>query len=220
MAINSLSTGFRPGVCTSSTRPTAPYTGQVIYETDTSLSYVYNGSSWQQVSGGTAVGNSGLVYITSATVVGTPTTLTIDNCFTSAYENYRVIVKYTNPGTGYPAVYVNWRAGGVSNTAASYAQMGNGRTSGNADASYGSSGNTNAYIGSIPGSLTFDVLSPQNANVQTTTLGQSNFYDGTSFTLRNTSSFHNVVAGYDGFVLSIASSTFTSNMTVRVYGYR
>lgn len=46
MAINSLSTGFRPGVCTSSTRPTAPYSGQFIYETDTGLSLVYNGTAW------------------------------------------------------------------------------------------------------------------------------------------------------------------------------
>ena len=46
MAINSLSTGFRPGVCTSSTRPTAPYEGQQIYETDTDKTLVWTGSAW------------------------------------------------------------------------------------------------------------------------------------------------------------------------------
>ena len=46
MAINSLSTGFRPGVCTSSTRPTAPYEGQVIYETDTDKLLVWNATAW------------------------------------------------------------------------------------------------------------------------------------------------------------------------------
>lgn len=50
MAINSLSTGFRPGVCTSSTRPTAPYEGQVIYETDTDKTLVWNGSAWLYLS--------------------------------------------------------------------------------------------------------------------------------------------------------------------------
>ena len=49
MAINSLSTGFRPGVCTSSTRPTAPYIGQHIYENDTLLEYVWNGSIWVRI---------------------------------------------------------------------------------------------------------------------------------------------------------------------------
>jgi hypothetical protein len=53
MAINSLSTGWRPGVCTSSTRPTAPYEGQQIYETDTDKLLVWNGSAWIVVNGGT-----------------------------------------------------------------------------------------------------------------------------------------------------------------------
>jgi len=48
MAINSLSTGFRPGVCTSSTRPTAPYTGQQIYETDTKNQLAWDGASWSR----------------------------------------------------------------------------------------------------------------------------------------------------------------------------
>lgn len=46
MAINNLGTGLRPGVCTSLTRPTAPYEGQVIYETNTDKTLVWNGSAW------------------------------------------------------------------------------------------------------------------------------------------------------------------------------
>lgn len=46
MAISSSATGLRPGVCTSTTRPTAPYNGQLIYETDTRKVYIYNGTSW------------------------------------------------------------------------------------------------------------------------------------------------------------------------------
>jgi hypothetical protein len=56
MAINSLSTGFRPGVCTSSTRPTAPYEGQQIYETDTDFLYVWNGSAWRQIPSAATAG--------------------------------------------------------------------------------------------------------------------------------------------------------------------
>jgi len=50
MAINSLSTGWRPGVCTSSTRPTAPYEGQQIYETDTDKTLFWNGSAWVNIN--------------------------------------------------------------------------------------------------------------------------------------------------------------------------
>jgi hypothetical protein len=37
---------LQPGVCTSSTRPASPYEGQVIYETDTNNSYIYDSSAW------------------------------------------------------------------------------------------------------------------------------------------------------------------------------
>ena len=46
MAISNNNTGIRTGVCTSTTRPTAPYEGQHIYETDTDIEYVWNGSAW------------------------------------------------------------------------------------------------------------------------------------------------------------------------------
>jgi hypothetical protein len=37
---------IKPGVCTSSTRPAVPFEGQMIYETDTDVMLVYNGSAW------------------------------------------------------------------------------------------------------------------------------------------------------------------------------
>lgn len=37
---------IRPGVCTSTTRPSVPYTGQLIYETDTGRVASWNGSAW------------------------------------------------------------------------------------------------------------------------------------------------------------------------------
>jgi hypothetical protein len=33
-------------ICTSSTRPASPFEGQIIYETDTGLSLIYDGSAW------------------------------------------------------------------------------------------------------------------------------------------------------------------------------
>lgn len=50
MTISNQSSGIRPGVCTSSTRPTAPYTGMIIYETDTGYLRTWNGSSWDYLS--------------------------------------------------------------------------------------------------------------------------------------------------------------------------
>ena len=47
MPISSNTSGIRPGVCTSTTRPTTPYVGQLIFETDTFVLKYWNGSSWQ-----------------------------------------------------------------------------------------------------------------------------------------------------------------------------
>lgn len=47
MAISSSATGLRAGVCTSTTRPSNPYLGQLIFETDTFVLNFWNGSSWQ-----------------------------------------------------------------------------------------------------------------------------------------------------------------------------
>lgn len=46
MAISNNATGIRTGVCTSTTRPTTPYNGQMIYETDTNLAKIWNGTAW------------------------------------------------------------------------------------------------------------------------------------------------------------------------------
>ena len=38
-------------ICTNATRPASPWTGQSIFETDTSSSFVYDGSAWQSLGG-------------------------------------------------------------------------------------------------------------------------------------------------------------------------
>ena len=49
MPISNLGNGLRTGVCTSTNRPTTPYEGQVIYETDTDLVYLWNGTAWVEI---------------------------------------------------------------------------------------------------------------------------------------------------------------------------
>lgn len=68
---------LKPGVCTSTTRPTNPYTGQTIYETDTLLAKVWTGSAWVDYPQGKANTASptftGTVVLPSTTSVGAVT---------------------------------------------------------------------------------------------------------------------------------------------------
>ena len=42
-------------ICTSSTRPGSPWSGQIIFETDTPGSFVWDGSAWQTAGGGGSI---------------------------------------------------------------------------------------------------------------------------------------------------------------------
>ena len=48
--------GNKSGVCTSSTRPTNPYEGQLIYETDTNRTLVYDNAAWVVIANASATG--------------------------------------------------------------------------------------------------------------------------------------------------------------------
>lgn len=67
---------LRPGVCTSSSRPGSPFDGQVIYETDTNVLSIYDGSSW------VTVGDTDFTPF-SAWTAWTPTVTATSGTFTS-----------------------------------------------------------------------------------------------------------------------------------------
>lgn len=80
MAISNAASGFRPGVCTSTTRPTAPFEGQTIYETDTDMLAIWNGTAWRYIAATTPTNGTVLqvVATTYATQVNTSTTTYAD----------------------------------------------------------------------------------------------------------------------------------------------
>jgi len=50
MTISATSQGLKPGVCTSSNRPANPFDGMMIYETDTNLVRIWNGTAWKTLA--------------------------------------------------------------------------------------------------------------------------------------------------------------------------
>jgi hypothetical protein len=97
MSVSSAGQGLRPGVVTSTTHPTNPYLGQIIYETNTGYLRVWDGSAWDYLSQkqDDTVGlgpTQGLVFIKSQTIGTTVSTVTVSNCFSSTYDSYRVVL--------------------------------------------------------------------------------------------------------------------------------
>ena len=218
MAISNNSTGLRPGVCTSSTRPTAPYEGQMIYETDTDLTYIWGGSAWQQVSGGTAVGNSGLVYLTS-TAIGSGVSSFIAPAFNSTYDNYLIRMDNVTYSAANDNISMQLRIGTSTATANNYyyglPYLAYGNTTGSAA---GNGVSSFAIIGRSLGagdkaSIFFNVNQPFLAvktSVSSVVMG--------SDLIGPFAGYHNVNTAYDQIVMS-TSGTMTGG-TFTVFGYR
>ena len=65
--------GLKQGVCTSTTRPTGPYEGQMIYETDTDMVAIWNGSAWRYIAATTPT-NGTVLQVASTTITGATST--------------------------------------------------------------------------------------------------------------------------------------------------
>jgi hypothetical protein len=63
-------------ICTSSTRPGSPAAGDVIFETDTTLYYGYNGSSWTSIGGGATGAGGDTIFFENGQTVTTSYSIT------------------------------------------------------------------------------------------------------------------------------------------------
>lgn len=170
----------------------------------------------------TYLANSGLVYVTQASWVS-GTSLSVNNCFTSTFADYKIVVRNAKHATTSVNLLFRLRVGGVDTGGASYyygrqyIAMGGatgGTTGGSAVAEI-----QPGIVASTAnaGSGVIDVFDPQLSAVTTThfqgiwstTTGEASVGSGV---LNNTTS-------YDGFSL-IANSGNLAGLTVYVYGYR
>lgn len=85
MAISNVGSNSRPGVCTFSTRPATPYEGQMIYETDTDMLAIWNGSAWRYIAATTPTSGGVLQVVTgnTSTQVNNNTNSYIDSGLTA-----------------------------------------------------------------------------------------------------------------------------------------
>jgi hypothetical protein len=162
----------------------------------------------------TYLNNGGLVYITSTTVGSAVSSVTISNCFSSTYDNYRIVyaggtqsaqqrfsMVLGASATGYyeGLWYVNF----------SGAATGSASTNNGSAWSYIAGGNTSAT------GFIIDLQNPYLAMyTQMNCVGALQTAQATW-----TQGIHAVATSYTGFTITPQSSTVTGG-TVTVYGYR
>jgi len=210
---------IKPGVCTSTTRPSVPYTGQLIFETDTSRLAVWTGSAWQYETA--AAGPPGLVYIAGASFSAVSSVSFPTNTFTSTYQNYKVTIQLTaSSATQTLSMRVNSAGSAVSgslyfqsrmelNAAGSYLEI---------EDSSQTSVNINRVRGAnILGNNTFDVFNPADSTLVTswTFTGHGEAVSGNSSPTVG-GGWYNSAASHDGLNFFVAG---TMSGYYRVYGY-
>ena len=81
---------FSPGVCTSTTRPTSPYTGQSVYETDTKQGRVWDGLAWQRFpyTPAFSVSVSGSDVLATSKVSFSNVHVNVGNCWSAANNRF------------------------------------------------------------------------------------------------------------------------------------
>jgi hypothetical protein len=187
--------------------------GQYAYIEATSALMVYSGSAWSAVGGG-------LTYITQATP-SAQTSISINNCFTSTYENYRIVLNLSTFVTD-GNISLRLRVGGVDNST-NYVSQRLGANGATVFASANVLGTDEMYIMSgtsaepRTSAVAFDMFAPQLATDTTcvTHFGVLDVVNGSP--LITTWNAQNSNTAFDGFTL-IGTSAITG--TIRVYGYQ
>jgi hypothetical protein len=195
---------IKPGVVTSSTRPSSPFVGQLIFETDTARLAAYNGSAW-------VTQNGGLVRVGGGTLSGTSTAFT--NVFSSTYHAYKIaITDATFSGNSYANMILGSTTSGYVNFSPGV------NTSGTYSANFGGTGGSAWALGFARAhnwGATFDLTNP-NVAKRTQIFG--------SFLVDSSVSVGATMMGtlddttqYTGFTISASSGNLTG--TLNIYGY-
>ena len=145
------------------------------------------------------------------------TAVSLNNVFTSAYDNYLIVSSSFNMSASI-GLQLRLRAAGSDSTATEYNV--NYVTFSNAAVSSNASTYARFYLGSFGNvtkcGLSVQLFSPA-LSVQTTAIAHGNSTDAAAQSALMTGT-HRLTTSYDGFTLYPESGTITG--TIRVYGYR
>jgi hypothetical protein len=212
------------GVATSSSRPTVPFDGQVISETDTDSLKVYNGSAWIGVGGLApviptsiaATGGSSSLSGATATFTGT-STISLNGIFTATYNAYRIVIE------ALPSANCSFRgrlrASGTDNSSANYAYAA-------PQISYSAGTLTaNAYGATDPTIIWGQFTTANTSALFLDIAGAYSSSKRTNWSSRISSAAYTDICGgqmtvttsYDGITFYPETGTFTG--TVTAYGY-
>ena len=169
----------------------------------------------------TYLANSGLVFISETTIGSAVASISVDNCFSSTFDNYRVLVRIADASTS-SNVDFRYRVASVDNTALVYNWFYVGLTNASGSLNNASAGQSYAFTGTnvtttgLAQPFQLDFHSPFLTE-ETRTYGFGYSRAGAGFRVGGTA--HTSANSFDGFTLIPSAGTYTGG-TITVYGYR
>lgn len=166
--------------------------------------------------------SSGGLVLVNQTNFSAASTISLNNIFSSTYDNYRVIIDLTSASAS-SLVTVRLIASGTASTSAYYYGQ-TGATETGSTTNTGSSGDSSRLFlwdhnSTYPyNSATMDVVSPFLTKT-TKIIHQTVFVNSSSTVIHRSSGMqHSVLSSYDGLQFNVSSGNITG--TVQIYGYR
>lgn len=169
----------------------------------------------------TYLANSGLVYVTSTTFTGS-SAVSIDNCFSSTYDNYKIIIN----NYGSIASFTRWRlrVGGVDSFAGSYFRYGFTTAYNAASLTPYNGGNEanwvpcTSYGSTAAGSGTSELFVSMPFASTSNTLSTTDCNDSNAGQVYKLNNIYIQTTSFDGFSLIPNGGTITGKVTI--YGIR
>lgn len=173
-------------------------------------------------SGSGSVDSNGKVTFTTAS------SISLNGCFTSTYENYKLLITISGNSAHDAEIRLRLRASGTDTTSANYNNANYAFRSNNTANNYGAAGQTSIPFGQIESAFStnanyfynIDISQPQLAvNTKIVYLGQDT--DGSSnYVSRGGGGLLNLTTQYDGITFYNDNANGTLSGTARVYGYK
>lgn len=204
-------------------------TGQTaIVTTDTNNNglYFWNATAWKAAGSGlqlmtpSSVSGTGVSLTGAAVVFAGSSAISVNGCFTTAYDNYVIKINVTSK-TAAGGMTMVLRVGGVDNTAASYFTQvlsGSGSTTTSAQSVSQTTWLPYALATATLNTLEVEMFGPMLAQyTMGVTKNHERILSSGAGAITMGDIYHGVVATFDGFTLSLTAGT--GGGSLRVYGF-
>jgi len=165
--------------------------------------------------------NSGLVYIATKTWTSVSADQQLDNCFSSTYDNYRIVFNGTGNQSTPTVVFLRYVDGTTPDAVATYAYTESIVVGGPSTSLYFSGASATStgvgFVGDTQSSFSCDIYSPNLAS-NTTSTSHCNVFGTVNYRNGQITGTKLTTTQYEGIFLGRGAGSWAGTLTV--YGYR